>query len=130
MGVNTMRLRDVYPSARGFGTVYGGQAAAPSAISNTQTRTAAGLGPQAGPVTGAPLTLTSGIATWLAFVVLVVGFMLLGQRFGPKEDFRSIRLTFYNAVTVGMLAVVGILFLKFLFYTIKIPYVSDLVSAT
>lgn len=128
--VNTLRLRDIFPTAKGFGTVYAGQASAPSGVTTAQARLSAGLGAQSGPVTGAPLTLGSGLATWLAFLGLVVGFMLIGQRVGPAEDFRSIRLTFFNALAISLLAIVGILFWKFVFFTVKIPYVSDLVAGT
>ncbi len=127
MGMNVTKARDLYPGISGFGigavaTGVGSAGARNTLVNQTATGTASGTGA----VTGTPLTLGSGLAVWAVFAALVVGVMLLGQRIGPAEDFRNVRLTFFNALAVSGLAVVGILFWKFVFTTFKVPIVSDL----
>jgi hypothetical protein len=128
MGVNTFQLRDAYPAYGGWsvGDIAGGLA--PQSVQQAQTYRAAGT-PTPGPVTGAPLTIQSGLLVWAVFAGFVVFVMWLGQRVGPTDDFRNIKVTLYNATFVGLFAVIGILLLKFFFATIKIPILSDLVVA-
>lgn len=121
-------LRDAYPGSSGTGVVQASSAGSPAAVQQAAAAAAAGVASSAkGKVTGVPLTIGSTLFTWLAFLGLIVGFMLIGQRVGASEDFKSVRLTAFNGIVISMLAIVGIIFWKLVFSAVKIPYVSDLV---
>lgn len=122
---NTFRARNIYPSATGrtesqIATGPGGfavnTAAVPSEASEVDQATAVGL---SGNVAIAGLVLFA----------LLFGLMFLAKRLGTDDDFKSLKPSLYNVVTIGLAAAVGLPIWKFLFTKLKVPGVSAWVLA-
>ena len=128
--INFTPVRAVYPTAGG-GTLAGAGGAMsqntntlyPDALSNTHEPTT--LGPSAGG------TDTGGkpLAYWIGFVIFLALFVWIARKAGGPEDFRNIRPTFYNFMTITLTAILGIVGLKVIFAKFHVPGASELIMA-
>lgn len=122
---NGFTYRDVYPTAPGSTigqNATGGTSAAPGGavmpVSNDAVSNAAAIGGQANPV-------IAGIV----FIALVFGLMLLAKRLGTDEDFKSLKPSVYNVVTIALAATAGMPVLKYLATKFPVPGLSTWVLA-
>ena len=60
----------------------------------------------------------------VVFLALLLGLMFLAKRVGTDDDFRSIKPSAYNVLTISLAAIVGIPVWKFLVTKFPIPGVS------
>ncbi len=124
--INFTPARNVYPTMAG-GTV----ASAGGAMSGSTTS----LSPD--PVTGsiAPVVATGSslsmsgksVYWWLGIVALLVLMVSVARKAGGAEDFKSIRPTAYNFLTITLTAIVGIVGAKVLATKYRIPGASDVI---
>jgi hypothetical protein len=126
--INFVSQRGVYPTASG-----GSVASASGALNqNTavQVSDAASGNSGVAVMSGAPVT-TSGhsVVWWIGFVVFLLVMVFVARKAGGEEDFRNIRPTFYNFMTITLTAVVGIVGLKVIAAKYRIPGASDLILA-
>lgn len=132
LDVNTINLRNAYPTAVGHTVGVAGsannqtaasQGAAPSSemMSNAdhpEVARSLSIGGQANPVLGG-----------LVFLALIVGLSLLAKRVGTADDFRNIRVSPYNVLIVSMAAIIGMPVWKYIFTKFPIPGVSTWVAS-
>lgn len=124
--VNTVPARSVYP------TMTGGTTAGAGAAMNATTNVAT-----ADPLTGNAQqtvgTVPSGskhsIAWWVGFLGLLIAMVWIARKAGGEEDFRNIRPTAYNFLTIVLTSIVGIVGLKVIFTKFKVPGASDIILA-
>lgn len=126
--INFVSARSVYPTMRG-----GSVASAGGAMSaNTNTVVPDPTTGTAGPTTTAgPAVTMSGhsVYWWLGMLGLLAGMVIVARKAGGEEDFRNIRPTGYNFLTITLTAIVGIVGLKVLAAKYRIPGASDLILA-
>lgn len=144
---NTVFRRNVYGGAKGmstgnlagadtpytlgiFGTRigssnFGGDMRDPnSAPSGTDAAGAPPAGDQGGGF------LTKPFSWWIAFAVALVVLMWGAQKFGSEgEDFKNIKLSFFNILVISLAAILGISLFKILFTKVQVPGLSPLIAA-
>lgn len=122
--VNIVPARDVYPTSPGGGL--GDAASAMNGASNVAT-------PQGDTVVSADSTVisTSGksVFWWLGLLGLLVVLVFVARKTGTEEDFRNIRPTGYNFLTITLTSIVGIVGLKILAARFPLPGASDVILA-
>lgn len=124
--VNFTTARSVYPTAGGGTTA----SAAGAMTANTNT-----VIPD--PATGAAMPTTAvGVSPsghtvwwWVGALVLLVAMVVIARKAGGEEDFRNIRPTAYNFLTITLTAIVGIVALKTLAARYRVPGASDIILA-
>lgn len=124
--VNFVSARAVYP------TMDGGTIASASGAMSAQTTTVV-----PDPTTGSasPTVASAGALSmsgrsvfwWLGFVVLLAVMVAVARKAGGAEDFRSIRPTAYNFLTITLTSIVGIVGMKILAAKYRIPGASDVI---
>lgn len=124
-----------YTSARGvYPTASGGSVASASAAMNANTNVvvsdpssgASGVATMAGaPVSGSGHTLWY----WVGLLALLLTMVFVARKARGPEDFRNIRPTFYNFLTITLTSIVGIVGLKVIATRYRIPGASDLILA-
>lgn len=127
--INFVSARSVYPTARG-----GSIASAAGAMSgNTNV-----VVPD--PSTGAATATTAGappavsmsgksIYWWVGLLGLLAVMVIAAHKAGGPEDFRNIRPTAYNFLTITLTAIVGIVAAKILAARYHVPGASDVILA-
>ncbi len=128
MDVNSVNYRSIYPSATGQSVAVAGTgansamarngAAVPNRDSVDPVARAAAIGGQSSPVVAG-----------LVLAGLLIGFMLLAKRLGTDDDFKSIRPTVYNGLTISAAAIIFIPIWKYVFTRFPIPGASTWVLA-
>lgn len=124
---NNGTLRDVYPSAVGSTT---GQMA-----SGAQDQTGAGrsgfLSAGSGEIEAAAIAGGSinPVVGGIIFFVMVFGLMVVAKRLGTDDDFKSLKPSIYNIVTIAFAAAAGLPLLKYAAVKAKIPGVSSWILA-
>ncbi len=115
--------RDVYPTAVGpttgqiaTGATPGTAGAAP--VVNDPVSSAAQIGGTGNPV-------IAGII----FFGLIFGLMFLAKRLGTDEDFKSLKPSIYNVVTIALAATAGMPLLKFAATKVPVPGLSTWILA-
>jgi hypothetical protein len=122
---NGTTFRDVYATGRGATTgqiatgVTSGRGTAPTPSAEVQMEADAAALP------GGVSPLIGG----LIFVALVFGLMFLAKRLGTDDDFKSLKPSIYNVVTVSLAAAAGLPLLKYGAIKLKIPGVSAWILA-
>ena len=76
-------------------------------------------------VGGAPSVLVAG----LTFVALLVVVMFVGHQLDGHENFKNIKISFYNVIVIALAAVVGLPLVKFLFAKVPISALRNWVNA-
>jgi hypothetical protein len=129
--VNFQTARGVYPTAPG-GTV--------SSAAAAMTYNTGAIVPTGDP--GHPIAQTVGVDAassssgakslgyWIGFLLFLVVLVWVSRKAGGAEDFRNIRPTLYNFLTITLTAIVGIVGLKVIFTRFRIPGASDIILAT
>lgn len=126
--INFMSQRSLYPTSPGGTTA----SAAGAMTANTNSVVVDQL-------TGQPtVTTTTGngvsfsgrsIYWWLGFVLLLVAMVFIARKAGGEEDFRNIRPTAYNFLTITLTAILGIVGMKVIAAKFRIPGASDVILA-
>lgn len=133
---NDVPARTIYPTAGGgtlgsrstalspYAVGEGGSSATmtPDGAISTDENSAA-MGATAGGLLGQPLSW------WLLLIVLLYGVRFAGSKLGSGEEFKSLRVSVFNIVTVSLMAIVGIGFMKVLFNRFKVPGLTTFVNA-
>ena len=66
---------------------------------------------------------------WLGLALLLVVLVVVARKAGGEEDFRNIRPTAYNFLTITLTAIVGIVGLKVIAAKYHIPGASEIILA-
>lgn len=72
---------------------------------------------------------TSLLGAGLTFVGLLLVLMFVGHQLDGKDEFKNIKVSFYNVIVISLAAVVGLPLMKFLFAKIPIPALKNWVMA-
>lgn len=124
--VNFLSARSAYPTAPG-GTV--ANAAAPMSASTNTTAVDPATG-QVAPVSQNMVSVKGHSAVWwLGLLGLLVAMVVVARKTGTEEDFRNIKPTGYNFLTITLTSIVGIVALKTLAAKYRIPGASDVILA-
>lgn len=146
--INTLPLGNIYPTANGgMGTSLGIRASASSAwhgapefealvsegkegSMGSRMRAVSNVdpAPNGNPSTsvgGAPNLLVGG----LVFLALLVVLMFTAHRLGEDGEFKNIKASAYNALVIGLAAIVTIPVFKFLASKVPIPTLNAWVAA-
>lgn len=111
--------------------VYPSDAGNPLAIAATAGSTATisgGVGP--GAAAGAATTPQGGgVKGWIVLVVLYLVLSFVAKKAGQAEEFKNIRLSAYNVLTITLAAILGITLLKVAVTKVPIPGVTPLILA-
>jgi hypothetical protein len=149
--INTFPLGNAYPTANsGFGASLGLRGSAlsmfqgapgveelvsegvnpgnPSAgvQGNSMASSSAPSNPAPVMVGNQPNILVAG----LVFVVLLLLLMFTAHKVGNESDFKNIKVSAYNALVIGLAAVITIPVFKYLFTKIPVPGLSTWVMAS
>lgn len=128
LDVNTVNLRNMYPTAIGqtvsqsgtsanqspspAGVAANGQAAS-NAGAATPVDVAASIGGQGSAIVGG-----------LVFLGLLVGLMFFARRVGEGEGFSNIKLSAFNVLVISLAALVGLPVWKYVFTRFPVPALS------
>lgn len=125
---NTVSARNVYSTNRASTIGQRASAMSSAAYATGAYSQATGQGGAPGPAASGGVF--SKPLTWLAVVVAVV-FALhwIARKTGKEGEFANVRLTAYNVLQVSLMAVVGIVFLKWIFNRVQVPGLTDLINA-
>ncbi len=117
-------VRDVYPTAVG-------QTTGQNATGATSVTPGGSMPMATDPVSRAASIGGTGspVIAGIVFFVLVFGLMMLAKRLGTDEDFKSLKPSVYNVVTIALAATAGMPVLKFLATKFPVPGVSTWVLA-
>ena len=83
-----------------------------------------------GPI--APNTLggsSSVLVAGLMFVGLLIVLMFVGHQLDGEEQFKNIKVSFYNVILISLAAIVGLPLMKFLFSKVPISSLRNWVMA-
>ncbi len=100
----------------------------PVSMAGANAQTDATNAAAAGLPAGAPAGSFS-LAWWAVMFALLIGLMLLARMLGKGEGFGNLKLSAYNLLVIGWVAILGITFYKAVFSKINVPFVSPLVAA-
>lgn len=127
--IDTIPGGNVYPwlnagGASSLGTRMSGMSVFPGSPGKEEI--AENPGPES-PVTlgGAPSFLAAG----LTLIVLLVLLMFAGRALGEEAEFKSIKVSFYNALVIGLSAAVTLPIFKYLAAKQPIPAIKNWVMA-
>lgn len=127
--VNFTSQRSVYPTAPG-----GSVASAGTALNlNTNMNVP---DPSSGTVGIATIAGTPGssgskhtLSYWVGLLVFLLAMVFIARKAGGEEDFKNIRPTFYNFMTITLTAIVGIVGMKTIAAKFRVPGASDVILA-
>lgn len=127
--INTIPGGNVYPWLdSGSSSSLGARASAMSSFPGSpvsEDKQAAGGTPEPNMIGGS----TSIFAAGLTFVALLLVLMFVGHQLDGKEEFKNIKVSFYNVIVISLAAIVGIPLMKWLFSRIPIPAIKNWVLA-
>ncbi len=127
--INTIPGGNVYPWLNsGSSTSLGDRASAMSSFPGSPVTE----DKEEAPGTVTPNTLggsTSILAAGLTFVALLIVLMFVGHQLDGKEQFKNIKVSFYNVILISLAAVVGLPLMKFLFAKVPIAPLRNWVMA-
>lgn len=133
---NDIPARTVYPTAGGGTLGTRSTAASPYDVTGGASQGATMSGGENATSTGENATaMTSGgllgqpLSWWVLLIVLLYGVRFIGSKIGSGEEFKNLRVSVFNIVTVSLMAVVGIGFLKVLFNRFQVPGLTAFVNA-
>lgn len=121
---NGVGFRDIYPTSPGATIAQDATGGAPGVKpgmvvrGNSEIAKAVSVGDQGNIVIGG-----------MVFLGLVVGLMLLARYFGNSDDFKSLKPSVYNVITIAGAATAGIPVFKYLAVKFPIPGVSAWVTS-
>lgn len=72
---------------------------------------------------------SSVLVAGLTFVGLLIVLMFVGHQLDGEEQFKNIKVSFYNVILISLAAVVGLPLLKFLFAKVPISSLKNWVMA-
>jgi hypothetical protein len=72
---------------------------------------------------------SSMLVAGATFVGLLFVLMFVGHQLDGKEEFKNIRVSFYNVILISLAAVVGLPLMKFLFSKVPITALKNWVMA-
>lgn len=135
LAANDVPARTIYPTAGGGSLGSRSTSASPYSIGDAGSQSAT-IGPD-GAVSSAENadSLTSGgllgqpLAWWALLLGLLYAVRFAGTRLGSGEEFKNLKVSVFNIVTVSLMAVVGIGFLKVLLNRFKVPGLTPFVNA-
>jgi hypothetical protein len=135
LAANDLPARSVYPTAGGGTLGSRSTAASPYSIGDASGQSAALGGDGASTTAENADSLTSGgvlgqpLAWWALLLALLYGVRFIGAKLGSGEEFRNLKVSVFNIVTVSLMAVVGIGFLKVVVNRFKVPGLTPFVNA-
>lgn len=135
LAANDVPARTIYPTAGGGSLGSRSTSASPYSIGDTSPQSAV-IGPD-GAISAAENadSLTSGgllgqpLAWWALLLGLLYAVRFAGTKLGSGEEFKNLKVSVFNIVTVSLMAVVGIGFLKVLLNRFKVPGLTPFVNA-
>ena len=125
---NFVPQRAIYPTSPG-GTLTSASSAMTQATNSVVVDPRDG---SSGVTTTNPVPIsTSGRSAfwWLGFVAFLLAMVIVARKAGGPEDFRNIRPTFYNFLTITLTSIVGIVGAKVIAAKYRIPGASDIILA-
>lgn len=125
--INFTPARNVYPTSSGGTTSQAAAAMSPATSTTVQTND----GSTAGTV-GTPTAVQFSGQTiwwWLGLVGFLAAMVWIARKAGGEEDFKNIRPTVYNFLTITLTSIVGIVMLKVLAARFRVPGASDVILA-
>jgi hypothetical protein len=128
LDVNTVNLRNLYPTAIGQTVSQSGtsanQSPSPAGVSagNASPQTTGGATPvdHAASIGGQSSAIVGG----LVFLALLVGLMFFAKRVGSDTDFSNIKLSAFNVLVISLAALIGLPVWKYLFTRFPVPALS------
>lgn len=126
--VNFVSARSVYPTANGgsLASAAGGMTATTSTL--VPDPVTGGASPTVS--AGSPITLSGNtVYWWVGVLVLLLVMVFVAHRAGGTENFKNIKPTFYNFMTITLTAIVGIVAMKVIFTKYRIAGLSDVITA-
>lgn len=123
--INTTPIRGIYPTASGgtSANAAGAMTMAQNIVTNAGDATVANVSSSTVKVTG------NGVYWWVGFVALFAVLVFAAREVGGEEDFRNIRPTFYNFMTITLTSILGIVGLKVIAAKWHVPGASDIILA-
>lgn len=122
--INTIAAGNLYPGT--------GPTVASAAGAMTMSTNAAVPGDDGGQTVvtgGSSVSSGNSLAWWFGLFALLLVIVFASHRAGGPDDFKNIRPTFYNFITISLTSIVGIVGFKVIFSKWRIPGVSDIILA-
>lgn len=118
---NATTLRDVYPSAMGYTTGNAVTATTRAVIGDTEKvsdKAVSFSAPSSNPLVGG-----------IVFVALVVVLMFTARHLGTDDEFKQLKPSVYNVITIALAAAAGLPLIKYLAVKTGIPSVREWILA-
>lgn len=126
--INFVPARAVYPTMRG-GTTAGAGGAMTTQTSTIVPDALTG-GASATVSSGSPIAMSGHtVYWWVGALLLLAGMVFAARKVGGPDEFRNIRPSVYNVLTITLTAIIGIVGLKVLAAKYRIPGASDIILA-
>ena len=127
--INTIPGGNVYPWLNsGSSSSLGDRASAMSSFPGSPTKEDEAEAPgaaQPNTIGGSSSVMVAG----LTFVGLLIVLMFVGHQLDGEEQFKNIKVSFYNVILISLAAVVGLPLLKYLFAKVPIASLKNWVMA-
>lgn len=129
--INFTPVAAVYPTANGGTLASAAAAMSPNTTVNVPGNSGGRTIATDDGTGSAPGVTTSGhsVSWWVGFLVFLGIMVWIARKAGGEEDFRNIRPTLYNFLTITLTAIVGIVGLKVIAAKWRVPGASDIILA-
>lgn len=126
--INIVPARSVYPTMRGGTTAGAGGAMTTSTSTVVPDPTTGGATPTVS--AGSPVQMSGNTVYWWLGALALLGLLVfVARKVGGPDEFRNIRPSVYNVLTITLTAIIGIVGLKVLAAKFRIPGASDIILA-
>lgn len=133
---NDVPARTVYPTAGGGSLGSRSTAASPYDVTGGASQGASMNAGENASTTGENADALAGggilgqpLSWWVLLIIMLYGVRFIGTKIGSGEEFKNLRVSVFNIVTVSLMAIVGIGFMKVLFNRFKVPGLTAFVNA-
>lgn len=78
---------------------------------------------------GQPAPAGGGLVGWFSILAVYLVLSFIAKKAGQAEEFKNIRLSAYNVLTITLAAIIGLTLVKVAFTKFPVPGITPLVQA-
>lgn len=136
--VNDITARTVYPTAGGASLGVRSTAYSPFSVGADGSGSRSAVLAPGGATTQDAVTeaaassggfLGQPVTWWVLLLAMLYGVRFIGAKLGSGEEFKSLKVSVFNIVTVSLMSIVGIGLMKVLVNRFRIPGLTPFINA-